>query len=555
MLGVCALAALPAAACLDTKTTLCAEGHVCPEGRICDPAGPGCIHPSQATVCLEEPNDVFCTPDHSAALHVCVAEICRPSTCGDGVLDPREGAGEVCDDGNTEAGDGCRADCQGTEVCGDGLADPEAGEVCDDGNLNDSDQCTQLCDRVRCGDGLLSGLETCDAGDGTNSDVLPDTCRTDCTLPACDDDVVDTPDRTGCWFEAGDTEVILSPSGVLAADLDGDQLDDAFVWSYDYERFEVYLSTGDGTFLEAPTSPHNVQAGVYNLAVADLDGDGDMDVVITREQSPSLQIFLGDGTGALTAHATAGHPGRLLENLLVGDFDGDQVPDLAGLHETDCEIDVIYGLGDGTFDNANVHSAGAGPPSCYSEAIGAADLNADGHLDVVVAAAERGIYVMAGDGAGEIVSPAVFVKPLVEEVSIRDLAVADLDGDSLPDILYAAQLPPQSPVRILLNQGSFAFTESPSSPLPLGLSSLRLDAGDWDGDGIADVAVVDYFAAVVFLIHHIGGGTFQALTPPPEGMAVNADNVAFGRFFDHGSGGLALLRIAEHRVVYWSFDP
>lgn len=51
-----------------------------------------------------------------------------PPACGDAVLDE----GEVCDDGNTQSGDGCRADCLGEEICGDGLLDP--GEQCDDGN-------------------------------------------------------------------------------------------------------------------------------------------------------------------------------------------------------------------------------------------------------------------------------------------------------------------------------------------------------------------------------------------------------------------------------------
>ncbi|TSC26504.1 tandem-95 repeat protein [Corallococcus sp. Z5C101001] len=64
-----------------------------------------------------------------------------PPVCGDGYLD----SGEVCDDGNRVAGDGCRADCQGVEVCGDGLVDSATGEQCDDGGTTPGDGCDAEC--------------------------------------------------------------------------------------------------------------------------------------------------------------------------------------------------------------------------------------------------------------------------------------------------------------------------------------------------------------------------------------------------------------------------
>ncbi|SET88596.1 tandem-95 repeat protein [Stigmatella erecta] len=64
-----------------------------------------------------------------------------PPACGDGTVDPNE----VCDDGNRTAGDGCRADCRGLEVCGDGLVDSTTGEQCDDGNPSSGDGCSASC--------------------------------------------------------------------------------------------------------------------------------------------------------------------------------------------------------------------------------------------------------------------------------------------------------------------------------------------------------------------------------------------------------------------------
>ncbi len=66
---------------------------------------------------------------------------CTLPACGDGHLNLA--AGEVCDDGNTVGGDGCRADCLGEEECGDGLVD--VGEACDDGGTSGGDGCTGSC--------------------------------------------------------------------------------------------------------------------------------------------------------------------------------------------------------------------------------------------------------------------------------------------------------------------------------------------------------------------------------------------------------------------------
>lgn len=122
--------------------------------------------------------------------------------CGDGVL--TTAIGEVCDDGNTDDGDGCAADCSAIEDgytcpvegsrcvtadCGDGVV--EGDEVCDDGtNAGEYEGCAANCTPGPfCGDGeVFEGEEECD--DGTN-DGSYGTCRVDCTrAPYCGDGIV-----------------------------------------------------------------------------------------------------------------------------------------------------------------------------------------------------------------------------------------------------------------------------------------------------------------------------------------------------------------------------
>ncbi|WP_141588659.1 Ig-like domain-containing protein [Myxococcus sp. AB056] len=75
---------------------------------------------------------------HTATVTITVR---GPPVCGDGYID----LDEVCDDGNRVAGDGCRADCHGMEVCGDGLVDSVTGEQCDDGGTTPGDGCDAAC--------------------------------------------------------------------------------------------------------------------------------------------------------------------------------------------------------------------------------------------------------------------------------------------------------------------------------------------------------------------------------------------------------------------------
>ena len=127
---------------------------------------------------------------------------CREAYCGDGVPD----TGELCDDGNAD-NDGCLTACLGTDdccvpnVCGDGYVDPTIvgswpAEACDDGNTEDGDACRGDCgqDMTTCGDGNPDQGEQCDEA-LSNSDTVPDACRTNCRSAACGDGVPDSGDE------------------------------------------------------------------------------------------------------------------------------------------------------------------------------------------------------------------------------------------------------------------------------------------------------------------------------------------------------------------------
>jgi cysteine-rich repeat protein len=108
----------------------------------------------------------------AATLMVSVAD----AICGNSAQE----IGETCDDGNTENGDGCDANCTPTG-CPNGIVG--SAEECDDGNHRDDDACTNSCALPACGDGILSPWEDCDDGNVENDDA----CPSNCGAPRCGD--------------------------------------------------------------------------------------------------------------------------------------------------------------------------------------------------------------------------------------------------------------------------------------------------------------------------------------------------------------------------------
>ena len=144
-----AIAALFCASCVQPDTVTCADGSRCPANTVCapitDPDQMLCVSPGQLADCTGKPRFTHCGSDSR-----CYDGVCLPVACGNGRVDgpdPNEPGdiGEVCDDGNQISGDGCSANCQSDETCGNGVVDPVKGELCDDGNHLQHDGCDSRC--------------------------------------------------------------------------------------------------------------------------------------------------------------------------------------------------------------------------------------------------------------------------------------------------------------------------------------------------------------------------------------------------------------------------
>src|ERR1041385_5811703 len=130
------------AACYSAEVTHCPDVD-CPKDEVCDNHG-GCALVGQVSACNAHSDGAACTyvdRTQTTISGTCFGGECLPAGCGNGRVD----IGEICDDGNNVAGDGCSPDCQSNESCGNAIVDAQKGEQCDNGSNIDSTACEHDC--------------------------------------------------------------------------------------------------------------------------------------------------------------------------------------------------------------------------------------------------------------------------------------------------------------------------------------------------------------------------------------------------------------------------
>ncbi|MCB1877152.1 MAG: DUF11 domain-containing protein [Chromatiales bacterium] len=280
-------------------------------------------------------------------------------------------------------------------------------------------------------------------------------------------------DGAGNFTDSGQTLGTDDTFQLAVGDVDGDG-DIDFVAANVGQADRVYLNDGTGSFTDnGQALDTGFTAGVV---LADFDGDGDLDLA-TGNISQANKIFFNDGSGSFTdSGQSLGSSFTLV--LVSGDVDGDG------------DIDLFEGTGSNQSDRIWLND-GAGSFTDSGQSItssrtveGAlADVDGDGDLDLVSATAS-GTRLRLNDGSG------VFTAGVVSlgSTSSYDVALVDVDGDGDLDIIEGNYN--NQPDRVLLNDGSGSFSDSGQS---LGTeNTTALAAGDLDGDGDLDFVTGTY---------------------------------------------------------------
>ena len=296
-------------------------------------------------------------------------------------------------------------------------------------------------------------------------------------------------------------------------------------------------SLGNAVFASALVNVSKPQIGNEPTAIlaGDFNGDGNLDLAVEiNETTQSVSILLGDGTGNFTevtkSPITAkGRP------ILVQDFNGDGIPDLLLSSDLNNTITILLGNGDGTFTVA--------PGSPFTTNSGVypivvADFNGDGIPDI---AAAGGYYlvIMSGNGDGSFKQMRISYSASSSffEAALWDsMVTGDFNGDGIADFAVLETTSSQS-VAIFLGNGEGTFSQVSSNTVSSegAGSPTSLAMGDFNGDGKLDLAVPVYGSSgsLAILLGN-GDGTFYQASGNPVAVEDWPNRVKVGDFNGDG---------------------
>ena len=308
-------------------------------------------------------------------------------------------------------------------------------------------------------------------------------------------DLVSTAGKTITWHEnngAGGffertvtTHGSLTATSVTVADVDGDgHLDLVAAFSTSLlSNSEIVWYRNDGSQNFAPqTIASNENAGANSVTTADVDGDGDIDVLVAAGEDDSIVWYENDDSQSFTPHEIAGNSVGIADgasSVTTADLDGDGDLDVLSASRGDNTIAWYENDGNQNFTRRVIDGFFMGARS-----VTAADVDGDGTIDVLGAAFDSNeIAWFKNNGDGTFAQEIVNATNSNPAGGANSVTTADIDGDGDLDILSTSFH--DNEVVWYENDGSPVFTAHIITSNAMGASSVA--TGDLNGDGYLDV--------------------------------------------------------------------
>lgn len=308
-----------------------------------------------------------------------------------------------------------------------------------------------------------------------------------------------------------------------------------------------------GSVAAAPGSPVSTGSGPRSVVISDFNGDGISDVATANYNNNNVTVLLGTGLGGFTA--APGSPfttGAGPYALTSGDFNGDGIVDLAIANNSENSVTVLLGNGSGGF------TAAPGSPfatGAFPIGIVAGDFNRDSSLDLAIAnSGDSTITVLLGNNAGGFTKQTTGV----QSISSTPVAIAagDFNNDGTSDVVVTGTTGGVSTATVLLG-GNLGFSVAGGSPFTLPSQSFAVVACDWSDDGTLDLAFAGTAgtAGANGISAYVGSGNGGFTSSPTLSLGAPGakfNSIACGDLDGDGNQDLVLTSLVPSNAVYFA---
>ncbi|CAF2869780.1 unnamed protein product [Rotaria sp. Silwood2] len=337
------------------------------------------------------------------------------------------------------------------------------------------------------------------------------------------------------------TTVFLGPNAATVGDFNSDSYLDIVTANYDNSSVGVLLGTGNGTFQTQRifSVGNNVQP--MAITVADFNNDGRLDTVVANYRGSNIAVLLGNGNGTLQAQNNMSTGANSKPNAVaVGDFNNDNLLDIAVANYGTNKVGVFLGNGNGNFQIQDTYSTGSSSRP-YAVAIG--DFSYDNQLDLATANyGTNKIGIFLGIRNGTFQAQTTFLvgnKP-------SWISVADFNDDSYLDI--AVLNSGDNNVGIFLGNGNGVFGTQATFSVGNSTWNYFFAVADLDSDGHLDIVVPNAIEGTISILLGYGDETFQLQQKFSTGANSEPYGLAVGKFNNDNWLDIAVTNYGTNEV-------